>query len=89
MVRLMVVFSLDQLILDQHQLSVCWSGLHGFIAYSLLGVGIPNTEQRLCGTLDSVPLKYKFTTCCTRLSSLPGGVQEVSPPPHSTGAACA
>ena len=37
-------------------LSVCWTGLHGPIAYSLLGGGIPIPEQRLCGTLDSVPL---------------------------------
>ena len=36
------------------------------------------------GTLDSVPLKFKVTTCCTRLSSLPDGVQSVSPPPRST-----
>ena len=36
------------------------------------------------GALDSVPLKFKFTTCCTRLSYLPDGVQSVSPPPCST-----
>ena len=40
-------------------LSVCWSGLRGPIAYSLLGGGVPIPEQRLCGTLDYVPLKFK------------------------------
>ena len=60
------------------QISVCWSGLHGPIAYSLLGGGVPIPEQRLCGTLDSVPLRFKVTTCCTRLSSPPYGVQRVS-----------
>ena len=35
--------------------SVYWSGIHGPIAYSLLSGGIPIPEQRLCGTLDSVP----------------------------------
>ena len=40
-------------------ISVCWSGLHGPIAYSFLGGGVPIPEQRLCGTLDSVPLKFK------------------------------
>ena len=37
-------------------LSVCWSGIHGPIVYSLLGGGIPIPEQRLCGTIYSVPL---------------------------------
>ena len=41
-------------------LSVCWSGIHGLIAYSLLGGGVPVPEQPLCGTLDSVSLKFKF-----------------------------
>ena len=59
-------------------LSVCWSGLNGPIAYSLLGGGIPNPEQRLCGTLDSFPIKFKVTTCFTRLSYPPNGVQRVS-----------
>ena len=40
-------------------LSVCWSGLHAPIAYSLLGGGVPILEQQLCGTLDSVPFKFK------------------------------
>ena len=40
-------------------------------------------------TLDSVPLKFKVTMCCTRLSSLPDGVQSVSPPPRSAGPTCA
>ena len=35
-------------------------------------------------TLDSAPLNFKFTTCCTRLSYTPDGVQRVSPPPRST-----
>ena len=35
-------------------------------------------------TLDSFPLKFKVTMCCTRLSSLPDGVQSVSPPSRST-----
>ena len=65
-------------------MSVCWSGLHGPIAYSLLGGYVPIPEQRLCGTLDSVPLKFKVTTFCTRLRSLPDGVRGVSPPPLST-----
>ena len=37
-------------------MSVCWSGLHGPIAYSLLGGGIPIPEQWICGTLGSVPI---------------------------------
>ena len=65
-------------------LSVCWSGLHGSIAYSLLGGGVPIPEQRLCVPLNSVPLKFKVTTYCTCLISLPGGVRRVSPPPRST-----
>ena len=64
--------------------SVCWSGLHGPIAYSLLGGVVPITEQRLCGTLDSVPLSFKVTTFCTRLRSPPDGVRGVSPLPPST-----
>ena len=64
--------------LSSSALSVCWSGLHGPIAYSLLGGGVPIPEQRLCGTLDSVPLKFKVTTCCTRLISPPNGFQRVS-----------
>ena len=63
---------------SRHYVSVCWSGLHAPIAYSLLGGGVPIPEQRLCGTLYSVPLRSKVTTCCTRLSSPPDGVQRVS-----------
>ena len=44
---------------DTDSLSVCWSGLHDPIAYSLLGGGVPIPEQRLCVTLDSVPIKIK------------------------------
>ena len=39
-------------------LSICRSGLRVPIAYSLLGVGVPIPEQRLCWTLDSVPLRF-------------------------------
>ena len=37
-------------------MSVCGSGLRVPIAYSLLGGGVPIPEQRLCWTLDSVPI---------------------------------
>ena len=40
-------------------LSVCYYGLHGPIAYSLLGVGVPIPEQLLYGTLDSISLRFK------------------------------
>ena len=40
-------------------LSVCWSGIHVPIAYSLLGGGVPIPEQRLCLTLDSAPIIFK------------------------------
>ena len=40
-------------------LSVCRSGLRVTIAYLLLGGGVPIPEQRLCWTLDSVPLIFK------------------------------
>ena len=40
-------------------LSVCMSGLRVPIAYSLFGGGVPILEQRLCWTLDSVPLRFK------------------------------
>ena len=37
------------------------------------------------GTLESSPVKFKVTTFCTRLCSLPDGGQSVSlPPPRST-----
>ena len=39
-------------------LSVCWSGLHGPIVYSLLGGGVPIPEHRLCGTLEFVHLRF-------------------------------
>ena len=55
-------------------LSVCWSVLHGPIAYSLLGGGVPILEQRLCGTLDSIPLRFKSHYVCTHLISPPDGV---------------
>ena len=48
------VIKLGSLVYDA--VYVCCSGLHVPIAYSLLGGGIPITEQRLCGTLYSVPL---------------------------------
>ena len=63
---------------SMESLSVYWSDLHGPIAYSLLGGGVPIPEQWLCGTQDYVPLKFKVTTCCTRLSFLPDQVQRVS-----------
>ena len=38
-------------------MSVCRSGIRVPIAYSLLGGGVPIPEQRLCWTLDSVPIR--------------------------------
>ena len=74
--------------------SVCWSGLHVPIPYSLLGGGVQVPEKQLCGTLDSVPIRFKNHYVCTRLRSPPDGVRVVIPPPRSaplcsTGAACA
>ena len=54
------------------------------IAYSLLGGGVTIQEQRLYGTLDSVPLRFKNHYVCTCLISPPDGVIGVSPPPRST-----
>ena len=66
-------------------LSFCWSGLHGPIAYSLLVGGVPISDQRLCGTLDSVPLKFKLLRVVPALVSFPMEFKElVSLPPHST-----
>ena len=47
-------------VLLQQKGSVCCTGLHGPIAYSLLGGGIPILEQRLCGTLYSVPINLVY-----------------------------
>ena len=72
--------------------SVCWSGLHGPIAYSFLGGGVPIPEHRLCGTLNSVPLRFKITTFVPTLDPRPMEVEELVLRPDplcSTGAACA
>ena len=47
-------------VLLQQKGSVCCTGIHGPIAYSLLGGGIPILEQRLCGTLYSVPINLVY-----------------------------
>ena len=60
-----IEFTGSVFILSKTCLSVCWSGLHVPIPDSLLGGGIPIPEQRLCGTLDSVPLFSLLFFCQT------------------------
>ena len=51
-----------------------WSGLHGSIACSLLGGGVP-TQKAAIMTLDFVPLLFYSYYFCTRLFSCPTKVK--------------